>query len=480
MRRGSDDVAMSDIVGTLLMVGAVVTAGSAMTVIVAANLQTPDTPIASFSLARVEAADDDLRLLHRNGNALALTDVLLLLARGDNAPAPIPRAQWTTPDPTVWHPGETLSATLAPTVSSGERLRVQLVHAPTGALLADLAASAPSAGTPLASPTLSGVISPSSIIADAATTALITVRISHPLGALGIATVSADLTNLSRASNSANATLRLSDTGEDGDVFGGDGIWSALLRAPMNATPGTYEIPIVARDVAGYDAARTSASLTITANFTSLVANLTGLDATLLNAGAIANISSALVNLSVLGNLTSLLANLTGATPGVVVLNTTAAGEGTRLAAPTSQNTTRFHLTNFTYDRSNPTTIQNDAAVVRLLSRGYAWSAYLKFDYVDGVAGIARLEMWSSNSTAGRTIYTPASGGVVSIVDLDLNMTHPQQSGFACSARCSPAMTYPNADIRGNPTFVIPYMRDEWNNPDASDLGVYAFEAIHR
>ena len=117
--------------------------------------------------------------------------------------------------------------------------------------------------------------------------------------------------------------------------------------------------------------------------------------------------------MSVLGNLTNLLSNLTGGTPGVVVLNSTAAGEGTRLAAPTSQNLSSFHITNFSYDRANPSTVTSDAAVVRMLSGGWAWSAYLAFGYANGVPGILRIEMWNANSTAGRTIYTPTTGTLV-------------------------------------------------------------------
>jgi hypothetical protein len=171
---------------------------------------------------------------------------------------------------------------------------------------------------------------------------------------------------------------------------------------------------------------------------------------------------------------------LTGGTPGVVILNSTSAGEGTRLAAPTSQNLSSFHIVKWTYDRAKPSTIAEDAAVVRMLSGDNAWSAYIRFGYTSDVPSILRIEMWNANSTAGRTIYQPTSGGGVSIIGLSLNMTHPAQNGFSCTARCSPEMTYPNADIRGRPVFVIAYMRDEGNNPDTRDLGIFSMEAILR
>ena len=59
-------------------------------------------------------------------------------------------------------------------------------------------------------------------------------------------------------------------------------------------------------------------------------------------------------------------------------------------------------------------------------------------------------------------------------------MTHPSQSGFTCTLRCLTEMTYKNADIRASPAFVIAYMRDEGNNPDTADFGIYAMEAILR
>lgn len=480
MPRGRADAAISDVLGTMLLVLAVVLAGGGLSVLVASNLRTPDTPTVSLALSPVLSGDATLRLVHRNGDELSLSGVTLYLARAAGALEPVLSTSWTTPVAGTLRAGDTLTIPLSPVVTSGEALRILVIHAAGNVQLANLATTAPSASTPLPAPTLSASILPSTLVADASTASLITVRVSHPLGALGVASVRADLTNLSIASNSANTTLLLSDTGAEGDALGGDGVWSGLLRASMNTSPGTYSIPLTARDVAGYDSAQTVVTLTVSTNFSALVAGLAGLNTTQLNAGAISNISAALGNLSVLGNLTSLLANLTGNTPGVVVLTSTAAGEGTRLAAPTSQNLSSFHITNWSWDRANPATLTSDAAVVRMQSGGYAWSVYMRFGYVSSTPSLLRIEMWNGNSTAGRTIYLPSNGSHVSLQNLNLNMTDPTQNGFVCSSQCAPPMTYKDADLRGAPVFSIAYMRDEGNNPDTSDLGIFSMEAVLR
>lgn len=480
--RATGDAAISDIAGTLLLVLAVVIAGGGVATIVAANLQVTGAPAASLALGAVEAGDTSLRLLHRNGDVLELNALRVSVVRASGS-ADVPSSQWSTPVAGLLRPGDTLTLAISPAVAEGERVRVELVHREANARLADLTATAPSTQTPLPAPTLAAGVSPASIVADAATSALLTVRVSHPLGALGVASVTANLTNLSVASRSANETLALLDLGTNGDAQGGDGVYSALLRAPVNTTPGTYTLPIVARDVAGYDAAQTSVQLTISGNFTSLLGNISGLNLTHLNASTVTSITGAITNLSVLGNLTSLLANLTGAAPGAVILNGTSAGEGTRLAVPTSENITRFHLVNWTYERSDPSKIAGDAAVVRIIGGSYAWSAYVQFSYLSNTPGITRLEMWNANSTpasGGRTVYVPVGNNptsYVSLIGLSLNMTDPTQNGFTCIQRCSPAMTYQAADIRGKPIFAIAWMRDESNNPDASDLGILSMEA---
>lgn len=478
MRRSGQDVAVSDMVGTLLLVLAVVLAGGGLTAVVAANLQVTPPPSASLSLASASAGDTTLRLALRSGDTLALSELRLLLQRGGNQTA-VPQVSWTTPNATLLRPGESITFPVAPAIAAGETVRVTVLHATANAQLAALTTLAPANATPLPAPTLVAAATPSSIIADAATASLLTVRVSHPLGALGVASLRANLTNLSIAAKSANATLTLRDEGTEGDAFGGDGVYSALLRAAINTTPGNYTIPITAFDIAGYPAATTSVNLNVTANLTGLLGNLTGSGGGNLTVGEIANLSAAVANISVLGNLTLLLANLTGQTPGAAVLNGTVASEGVRLAVPTSQNISTFLLRNFSWERHNPALLQYDAAVFRILGGGgYAWSAYLKFDYISNTPSITRLEMWNANSTAGRTVYLPAANGRVSMVDLTLNMTNPTQSGFTCSAVCSPPTTYQNANIQGRPVFIISWMRDEFNNPDASDLGIISVETV--
>lgn len=459
--RGRDDLGVSDAVGSILLVLGVVLAGGGVTAIVAANLDTTAAPTALVTLAPVDAGDTTTRLLMRSGTEIPLSELRVHLVRPSSA-SEIPPAQWTTPNATLWRSGDTLTIPVSPAVAAGETVRVRLYHASTNTQLADVAALAPAILSPLTPPTLVANLTPSNITADATMSALLAVRVSHPMGALAVSSLRANLTNLSVASKSANATLELRDTGLEGDALGGDGVFSALLRAPANTTPGSYVIPITAMDVAGYASAQTTVTLNVTSNLT----------------GISPDVLAALSNVSVLGNLTLLLANLTGGAPGVAILNGSVVSEGVRLAVPNSSAMNRFNFSNFTWERHDPALLQNDAAVLRILSGGYAWSAYLKFDYIAGTPAITLLEMWNANSTSGRTRYVPTTGSYVSMVDLNLNMTDPSKSGFTCTLRCSPAATYKNSDIRGAPAFMISWMRDEWNNPDSSDLGILSVEAV--
>ena len=459
MRDGGDDAAISDIAGTLLMVAAVVLAGGALLVVMTAQLSAPAPPSTALALAPVAPGDASGQLFLRNGESLPLDTISLALVRNGSAPAPIPRASWTTADATALRAGDILAFPLSPPALEGETIGVVVVHAASNAVIGEVAARA-ATGTPLVfpSPTLSASLSPSTIVADATSSALLAVRVTQPAGNLAVATVVADISSLTNASRTANASLVLVDDGSAGDAVGGDGVYSGLVRAAINTTPGTYPLNVTAIDLAGRASATTQASLGISGNLTAFMGNAT----------------------SAIGNFSNFTGNFSGNCYGCVISGGSVSYEGTRLVSPTSQNVTAFRLQNWTYDRLNPSRLDSDAGLVRVIGQTWGWSAYFKFEAATqaNIPSITRIVMYDSNRT---TTFVPnATAGYVPIQGLDLNMLDPTQSGFRCDPQPCPAVraTYQNADIRGKPGFLVAWLRDETNNFQSDELGIFSMDVI--
>lgn len=452
-----DDRAVSEFMATVLLAGLVVLMGGAVSAIVAADLSRASPPTATFSLAGIEPGDASLTVLYRSGERLPLSSFSLSLQRGAGAPAFVGSSTWTTPDAAALRPGDTLSFTISPSISPGDRVVVRIVHNASASLLAELtsrAATTSSGASALGNATLVSGLAPSGIVADGASASLLTVLVSHPAGASVVSSVEADLRNLTAAAGSAASLLSLNDAGHDGDPIGADGNWSALVRASPNTSVGTYNITINATDITGARAGSTWANLAISSSLQGLI-NLTG----------IGNITAVISNLSNVTNLTCY---------GCVVGNGSGSYEGTRIFAPTSQNVSNFKLRNWTYDRQDPNRLDGDALVARVIGNTYSWSFYIRFEYQSNLPTITRLEMWNANST---TVYLPTSS-FVSMTNLELNLLDPTSAGFTCSTGCTTPMTYGNANIQGNPTFLIAWMRDETNNFQTDELGIYSVDSV--
>lgn len=458
MWRKEDDAGMSEIVGTLLMVGAVVLAGGGVLALVTSSLSSPAPPIATFALAPVAPGEGNLTLLLRQGERLALDGLSVSLARNGTPAAPLPRTTWTTLDTTNLRVGDALVLPLTPPARPDERLHVVVAHNATNSVLAALEARASTAAASVASPpVLVASLKPAGIVADATAAALLAVRVDAPAGSMLVAGVSADLSALAAATNSAGAALVLADDGTGGDLVGGDGVFSGLVRASIGTPPGPYTLAIRATDISGQLAAATSSVITITTNLTS--GNATSAE----------------------GNLSNFTGNFSGNCYGCVVTGGSVSYEGTRLLAPTSANITTFHLTNWTWDRQNPNRLDGDAGLVRIISQTYAWSAYFKFEAYgqQQVPGITRIEMYDSNRT---TVFLPSANGYVPLAGLTLDMLDPTSNGFRCEPAPCPApglrATYQNADIRGKPGFVVAWLRDETNNFQTDELGIFSMDVI--
>lgn len=467
MPRRVRDAAISDIAGTLLLVAGVVLAGSLLTVVVAANLSVEPVPSVSVALAGVSPQDTSVRLLLKAGDSLPLNSFTLQMQRNESAFADVPRASWVTPDNRTLRPGDRLTFPLSPPAAEGERLRFQLISTGSNAVIARLAERTGSETSSMGVATLVANLTPDAMVADGVSAARLTVRVSHPAGAGAIARVTADLSQLSVASRTANATLALGDAGAEGDASGADGIWSGLVRAPALTSPGVYNITVNATDLAG----RLAGSAVVRLNITG-------------------NVSFAIGTGGGTGNGTGGGAGGTGGGSGGTVVNGTCYGcvvsgghssyEGTRLSVPTAENLTTFRLQNWTWDRLNPTKLKDDAVVIRVVNTTHAWSMYFRFTYTGTTACITYARAWSSTND---TTYAPVNGTCLPLERLDLNLVDPVASGqlVRTSGNAHPQALYKASGINDRPTFILAYMRNEdptGQSEQATEIGIFSMDVV--
>lgn len=459
------DEGASDLVGTLLMVAVVVAAGGGLVVLVGASLDTAAPAASSFALSSLPSGATSAGIIFRNGEPIALKELRLTLQRNESAPIDISHMEWITADPEKLRAGDTLRVTLTPAAGKNETLRLRLVHTSLNVVLADLQTRTPTqtpGASPLGTPTLTGSLTPPMLIADGSATSLLTVRIAHPAGALNIATVIADISNLTLAAGAAPETFPLEATG--------DGVWSGRVRAPLNTSLGTFNITVNATDLTGRQVGSTVVPAIIAVSGSNLIANLSDIAGTI-------------------KNMTNFTGNFSGQCYGCIIFNGIVAIEGTRIIAPTSENVSDIRLNNWTWDRQYPARIASDAMLARIVSETYAWTVYIQFNYPPGgPPGIKKMGTWNSNTT---TTWIPANGAAqVNLQGLNLNLTDPTQNGFACSTTkltqqsnpsvCDPPMTYQRADIRGRPTFVVAWLRDETNNFQVDEVGIFSADVVAR
>lgn len=463
MRANANDVAISDIAGTLLLVLGVVLAGGALTGVVATNLSREGAPIVSLSLAPLLAGDATLTLVHQGGETLTLDRTGIALLR-DGVPVDLPRSAWGTPDPLTWGPGERLALALSPPLAAGERVEVRVAATDADGLLATLSAAAGAIATGLGDATLVTNLTPGSIIADGTTAARLTVRVSHRAGSGAIARVVVDLTNLTNASRGANATLDLSDAGLEGDEVGGDGVYSVLVRAPASAAPGSYDLTLRATDLSGRPAGAALVLLNVTSNLTGLGGG--GYGST--GFGGAADPGGGVI--------------VNGTCYGCVVSGGVSSYEGTRLTVPPSANLTVFRLRNWTWDHLDPEKLTDDAGVVRVLNATQAWSMYFRFGYIGNKPCMTYARAWTGSN---QTEYAPRNGTCLPLEGLDLDLIDPVASEqlVVTSGIANPGALYKAAGITGKPTFILAYLRDEdptGQKEVAESIGIYSTDVVMR
>ena len=243
------DRAVSDLVGTMLLLGVTVTlvGVAAFTVI-----NQPD-PSASHT-ARVDLVPSGaqgrttLTLMHGGGDPVDLGMLrLVVLVNGTKVfdAAPGPTGQ-------VWRVGDAITVgPLSAPLPAGARIALTLVDAKHGVTLAnaDLALGLPA---PLATAnafSLTPQVPGGVIVVEPPAEVLVQAAVSHEAGRKFVRYVYADLTPVA-----GPAFAALHDDGTDGDAVAGDGVFSGDMLVPLNVTSGTKVINITAVDFNGTSA----------------------------------------------------------------------------------------------------------------------------------------------------------------------------------------------------------------------------------
>lgn len=430
-----DEGAASDFVGTILMVLVVVALGSVLAVVVVATLSVPSPTPASFSMLGAEPGDTTLRILYKNGEPIPLSTLRVSLARNETR-ADVPMEGITVPDAAALRPGDVLSLALAPALGEDERLRVDLMRADENVLLGELAARVGHATARIPTGAIQAAFTPVNVTADGVTANLLEARVSHPWGALAVATVRVDLSNVTRAAGAGMLSQELRDDGQEGDRVGGDGVWSALVRLPSGTPTATYVFTL---NATGADGALVATNTTM--------AKVTG-----------------------------------GVCVGCAVQTGGRAYEGTRLRVPASANVSKFALVNWTWDRRHPDRLEDDAMVVRVVANGSAWSAHFTFGYTStaNTPAIKRMLVWTEGN---ETVYVPRNGTYLPLQGLSLDLLDPEASLQLVRASGSPhpSALYRNAALWDDPTFMLTYLRDEdptGQSQQALSIGIYAADVV--
>jgi hypothetical protein len=416
-----DDKGVSDQIGTLLLVLAVVVLGGGIAVVVTASLSEPAVTGASLTLGSVGEGDTTVRILMRNGEPVPLDSIRVTLQRNDSTAVEVPRSSWTTQEASVLRAGQRLNLTFAPAAGAGETLRLRIYHTEANVLLAELVQQTPGASSTATEATLTAAFTPSAVPADGAATSLLAVRVSHPHGALTIAAVMMDLRNISMRAGTPNESVELRDDGYGGDELGGDGIWSALLRLSSEVPAGTYIVTVDAIDVLGRPAGTTTASITVASGQT--------------------------------------------------------ASTGTSFAVPTSQNVTRMRLQNFTTDALFPARLDGDYVMTRVVDFSKrAWSMEVLLEDVGGTAYATQMRAWND---LNETVYKPRNASRIPLASLDMDLMDPVASlqWVVDTGSAHPTALYAASRV-GTGAHLSVFRLGDFNSNRGTDTGLFTVDVV--
>jgi len=410
------DGAVSDLVGTLLMIGVVVSMGSVVAVIVFSTLSDEPDAFLGVSLLPAQVGDQNATLRLDQGLPVPVVQIDAQVALGNTSLSHVTAVD--ADGDGTWELGERLYVAVPSPLVGGQNVRVFLLRLDANAILIDARQTVvdltSAAGANL---TLSANVSTAELAADGVSVVRLNASLSSTAGLLNAVAVVVDATPLGQP----GASLPLHDDGSAADVVGGDGVWAAWLRAASS-------------------------------NFTGpIVLNLSALDA---HGRSIANASVNLTLVAPLGGVGS------SADP------TSQAGVGSRFVAPSAENVTGITVANWTYNVAIPSDMDKDEMTIRVVGGGKAWSATLLFDFRVNTVWLREIRL------AAGSLETTYRGAVDSNgVPLDgyrLDLLDPLSDGNWSyqTGDAHPLATYGESGISGSVTASIVAMG---HNGDAGD-----------
>lgn len=245
-RKHADD-GVSDIVGTILLLGVIVALVGATAVHYKSTIVVEDTPV-RLDMSAV-GAGSQVEILHLGGDPVDAGVLRAIVTVGQDVRYDGPAG----PAGTQWEIGTSLTLALSQPLPAAPA-DIMLVHGSRGEVIAaskvgaqvlDLGPSGAfsitvwldgSSSPPVVAP-------PSQVLAE--------IDAAHAFGRKYVRHVFADMSPLQ-----GPVWFGLRDDGTRGDVMPGDGTWSGVLNVPLGVTPGTYSVTFTGVDLAGYSTSR--------------------------------------------------------------------------------------------------------------------------------------------------------------------------------------------------------------------------------
>lgn len=300
MRKGwlrRRDGALSDIVGTALLLGVTVVLVAAATVTFSTgSTRRAATPTTDLRANATTGSPGILTLVHTGGAAFDASD-LEVIVNGDTWSERIP-----VTSAAEWALGTSLTLPLNRTLSGGERLDVLIVSKSLGGAVSSAAVDVVSSSlATLAGGSFSIFVqepaSAAAVTVPAGATLRVVADVAHPDGRKALLGAYVDMSPLG-----GSPVAELYDDGSHGDAIGGDLEYTAYLVVPPEATPSATPVAIsaFASDVDGATVFAPAAfRVVVTEGAATLVTNLTNVTNVILS------------NLTNLSSLTTVLNNPT-------------------------------------------------------------------------------------------------------------------------------------------------------------------------
>lgn len=249
------DRAVSDVVGTILMLGVAVSFVGIVALKIGAATPDPQQPL-RLEITPTLTAPNTITLLHLGGASLPQADVRVIVSSSDTILYSAPAG----PPGSTWEIGEELAIVLADPLPTGPA-DVTIAHLVRGEILATSSVVRPGvgggggAGAFTLTVMLDGSSSPPTLTAPSQVLAEATV--AHDEGRKLVRQVYADLSEVD-----GPVWQGLRDDGTRGDRAAGDGVWSGVIDIPVSAGAGAHAIHFTALDLTD-ETASADATLTV-------------------------------------------------------------------------------------------------------------------------------------------------------------------------------------------------------------------------